>query len=340
MDRWVRWGVLLLLALLVLAPGYFALRAFQSPTTEVIQVPDWGWVQWGEWDYSVFLRPNTVYGVNELGPDHTYYSTLVDSIEARFSYNFTTDTPASIEGWYEITTTLAVGELPAERILLVPRTPFVEQDSTQASFALTLPIDRQTHQDRVQEILAETGVQTRVDATVTYVAHVEVTATTGRGAIEEVLEPTLVVPLSEEAFEITGERTLQDNGVVYTTQVRPILGVEDRLRNWLILTAVTPLIAVGFFLLTASKPAGTDPLAQEVRRIRRKYRKRIVHAGPGAATLPGGEVVVVAGMDDLARVSEELLKPIIYTNSDRQGGAHVFYIVDGTTRYQYRLAGD
>jgi hypothetical protein len=42
-------------------------------------------------------------------------------------------------------------------------------------------------------------------------------------------------------------------------------------------------------------------------------------------------------MDDLARVSEELLKPIIYANSEARGGTHLFYIVDGTTRYEYRL---
>ena len=55
--------------------------------------------------------------------------------------------------------------------------------------------------------------------------------------------------------------------------------------------------------------------------------------------MPGREVVTVASMEDLARVSEELLKPIIYCALADQGEQHVFYTVDGATRYQYELAG-
>jgi hypothetical protein len=42
-------------------------------------------------------------------------------------------------------------------------------------------------------------------------------------------------------------------------------------------------------------------------------------------------------MEDLARVSEELLKPIIYANPDGTIRGHHFYIVDGATRYEYQL---
>ena len=38
---------------------------------------------------------------------------------------------------------------------------------------------------------------------------------------------------------------------------------------------------------------------------------------------------------DLARVSEELLKLVIYCGLADQAEQHVFYTVDGATRYQY-----
>ena len=43
----------------------------------------------------------------------------------------------------------------------------------------------------------------------------------------------------------------------------------------------------------------------------------------------------MASMEDLVRVSEELLKPIIYCGPADQREQHVFYTVDGATRYQY-----
>lgn len=325
------------MAFLALMPAYLTIRESLRPTTELVQAPSWGWVHWAEWDYSVFLRPNTVFGTEELGPGQTYYNTLVDSIEARFSYDFATDVPARITGWYEVTTTLAVGELPGERVLVVPRIEFAQEEGSQASVALTVPVDRQVYRDRVQEILSETGVQTRVDATVTYVAHVEVAASAAAGTVQEVLEPTLTLPLGQEAFSITGDRALRDSGVVYQSEVRPIPDAGGGRWAWLAVTALSTLL-LGFSRGTVPRTAEADPLGQEARRLRRKYRKRIAHAGPGAADLPGGEVVAVASMDDLARVSEELLKPIIYANSSSQGGAHLFYIVDGSTRYEYRLS--
>ncbi|HLF05205.1 MAG TPA: hypothetical protein VI855_08320, partial [Dehalococcoidia bacterium] len=191
LDPWVRRGVAL--ALLAVLPGYFTLRAFLTPATQVVQAPAWGWAHRGEWDYTVFMKPNTVYGTQELGPGLTYFDALVEGMEARFSYTFTTDTPARIEGWYEVYADLAVGELPAQRFLLVSRTPFLQEpDGTAvyqgaassaptalplpgqgaiARIAVPLPVDRKGYQGRVQQMLAEAGVRARGEATLTYFAH-------------------------------------------------------------------------------------------------------------------------------------------------------------------------
>ncbi len=81
-----------------------------------------------------------------------------------------------------------------------------------------------------------------------------------------------------------------------------------------------------------------DALAKQAWAIRRKYRKRLAQAAPGEGKLPGGEAVPVAAMDDLARISEELLKTIVYRAPHAPAeAAHLFYIVDGPTRYEFRL---
>ena len=326
------------LALLVLAPAYLAYQAFQTPTTVVYRVPVWGWVHWGEWDYSVFLKPNTLYDARELGPGLTYYETLVEGIEARFSYNMTTDAPARIEGWYEITADLAAGELLRERVLVVPRTTFEVTEGSSVSVEQVLPIDREAYRARLEQMAEETGLQAGEDPTVTYTAHVEAEAVAGTGSTRQVLEPNLVVPLTGATFTIEGDRSLKANGVIRRTETSPASGVQLRHRYFLAATGILAIIPPIFALVTAARPRRPDPLAREAGRIRRRYRKRIAEAGPGEPQLPGGEVVSVASMRDLARISEELLKPIIYRGPSDQEDQHVFYTVDGATRYQYTLA--
>ncbi|MCI0823401.1 MAG: hypothetical protein J4N90_01540 [Chloroflexi bacterium] len=214
------------LALLVLAPAYLAYQAFQTPTTVVYRVPVWGWVHWGEWDYSVFLKPNTLYDARELGPGLTYYETLVEGIEARFSYNMTTDAPARIEGWYEITADLAAGELLRERVLVVPRTTFEVTEGSSVSVEQVLPIDREAYRARLEQMAEETGLQAGEDPTVTYTAHVEAEAVAGTGSTRQVLEPNLVVPLTGATFTIEGDRSLKANGVIRRTETRPASGAH------------------------------------------------------------------------------------------------------------------
>jgi hypothetical protein len=105
-------------------PGYFTVRDYLTPTKVIFQVPDWGWSQSGEWDHFVLMAPNTIYGTREVGPNREYFSSLVEGIEARFSYTLVIDAPARIDGWYEVTAKLAAGNLFQERTLLTPKTPF------------------------------------------------------------------------------------------------------------------------------------------------------------------------------------------------------------------------
>ena len=354
----VRLGIMAALALLALVPGYLALRAFQSSTTVVHQVPVWGWAHRGQWDYTVFVRPNTVYGATTLGPGLTYYDNLVEGIEARFSYTFATDAPAvsaagsvpitininrGNRGWYQVTAELAAGELLRERIAVVPKTPLTtpQEEDSGLGLELSLNIDRGAFLARLEELAAEAGVPIGRDATVTYTARVEVTAVGPTGETRQVLEPTLVVPLTGQTFTISGDGPLAEDGVFRQSEERPRPGVTSRRRDTVLATVLTALLLPVFALATTGAPrqpaTREDALARQARSIARKYRKRLAQAAPGDRELPGAEVVPVAGMADLARVSEELLKPIVYRPSASAQESHIFYIVDGATRYEFLL---
>jgi len=334
-ERRVRLGIIAALALLVLVPAVLTYRAFDDPTTKVFRVPLWGWVHWAEWDYSVFLKPNSTQDSEELGPGSVYYENLVEGIEARFSYNFTTDSDAQIDGWYNITADLVAGDLLRERTLLVPRTPFDSGDSSRVNLTFEIAIDRAAQLARIEEMADEKGIRADDDPTVTYTAHVEAEAFTETERVKQIMDPNLVVPLTGETFTLSGNRTPLRNGVVRIDEERPINGVDSKRRNLIVATVILVFTAPLFAMATVAGVQRDDALAREAQRIRRKYRKRISDASPGSSGLPGQEVVAVGSIADLLRVSEELLKPIIYCELTKQGEQHVFYTVDGLTRYQY-----
>ncbi len=331
-------AVRLALVLLVLVPAYLALRAFQAPTTEVHQVPVWGWAHRGEWDYTVLLKPNTVSGATTAGPGLTYYDNLVEGIEARFSYTFATDLPAPpapIQGSYEVTAELAAGTLPRERVAIIPKTPLTLIQEGGANLELALTIDREAYLARLEELAAEVGAPVGSDPTVTYTARVEVTATGPEGEVRQVLEPALVVPLSGQTFTISGQRSLDGHGTVRRSETRPRPGVTERQRNSLIATGLAALLALLIALLTPlgarRQPSREEALARQARSITRKYRKRLAQAALGHTDLPGSDAVPVAVMADLARVSEELLKPVVYRPPMSAQEPHVIYITVATT---------
>jgi hypothetical protein len=342
MDGRVRLGIIAGLTVLALLIGYRAYQAFEEPTTRVYRVPAWGWVSWAEWDYSVSLKPNTLYSTRELGPDLTYYESLVEGLEARFSYNFVTDIPTRLEGWYDVTVDLSGGKLLNEGATLVPRTPFGLKEGKSVNVGLVVPVDREAFRRRIKEMARETGLEPGTDPKVTYTAHIEARAFTKTESARQNQEITLVVPLTGTTFAISGDRSEKKSGVVRRDEERPIPGVGSRWRKVLGSAAALAIVPALFALVTTAGPRlGGGPLghgARDAGRIRRRYRKRIVEAAKGESALPGGEVVAVASMGDLVRVSAELLKPIIYHAAGDQA-EHLFYVVDGATRYQYGLNG-
>ena len=305
-------------------------------------VPLWGWAQRGQWDYTVLLKPNTVYGATTAGPGLTYFDRLVEGIEARFIYTFATDTPADFTGWYQVTSDLASGELLRERLQVVPRTPIKEEETTVVGLELEVAIDRRALVARVEEMAAEAGVVVEEEPTVTYTARVELAAAAlTEGRSRQVLERSLVVPLTGETFTISGAEALNKDGVFRSPEDRPRPGWAERQRNTLVATGVAALLAPLFALVTRPGPRPTrspeDALAKQARAIMRKYRKRLAQAAPGETDLPGGEAVPLEDMAGLARVADDLLKPIVYRPPTTAQEPHIFYIIDGATRYEFQL---
>ena len=210
---------------------------------------------------------------------------------------------------------------------------------------LEFPVDRGAYRARLVEVAAETGLDLPTAADVTYTAHVEVSAAREGAGIRRVMEPSLVVPLGETpSFEISGNRQIANNGVLRLPEEVTRSGLGRQGGISMVISGSLVLVAVMFALVTSSQHRTTrvsvDSVARQAGQLRRRYRKRIAVGASVESELPGDQMVPVDAMPDLVKISEELLKPIIYLEVSYPNQQYLFYLVDGSTRYEYRLIAE
>lgn len=67
-------------------------------------------------------------------------------------------------------------------------------------------------------------------------------------------------------------------------------------------------------------------------RVRKKYKQVLVDIEELPEIKPGETVIPLGSLDDLVRISDDLLKPVLHQASE---GRHVYCTIDGSVRYQY-----
>ena len=330
----IRLGLLAALCLMLLVPGFLAFKAIRTPISETRQVVTGQWQHNADWDYSVFLKPNSLFAEDSLGPGATYFDTLTEGMEARFTYSYTSDLSARVEGWYEVEAKVVAEELWEKSSFLFPRTNF--QEEVPFTLDLDFPVDRQAYEKVVAEIEEETEIRAR-GTSVVFTARIHTKAVEGEvPSGNDVLEPTIIVPLNSSSFEITGIPSASNQQTVMRTERNVVAGVEERRKNTVLLTVLLVLIPLIFALVTTTAPLADNPVTQRALALLQRYKKRIAVA-THQDLVPVSEVVPLQSMEGLVRVSDETLKPIIYYASGNPGHDHRFYILDGAVRYEYKL---
>ena len=108
--------------------------------------------------------------------------------------------------------------------------------------------------------------------------------------------------------------------------------------NWriasLLATAITiPLLTVTTWFYLKTKP---PPSPKPIRKIIGPHKELIAETTqkPPEATT----TIDIKTLEDLAKISEALIKPILYSTSPTTNGQtiHIFYIIDNNTKYQFK----
>lgn len=300
----------------------------------------------GWFDYEVRLKHNKLYGATvlrseglptaedssttqTLGPGLVYFPRIIDSIKASFSYQFNCNKPISSRSEeVEIT---AIIENPGawnKTLVLLPET------KQSADFTVSFPVDIAYFKKVIDAIQGETGA-TGGSYNLKIKADVRTIAQTDLGVVNDLYTQTLEGKLGGNTLTWDKELSQSQSGSIGEAAAASPGGGD--LRGLSIGGQVIALLALLYFGWCSTQPvpapvAQVSPAEIETARVRKKYKQVLVDIEELPGIKPGETVIPLGSLDDLVRISDDLVKPVLH---QVEQGRHIYCVIDGPVRYQY-----
>ncbi|MDH5451557.1 MAG: DUF5305 domain-containing protein, partial [Candidatus Bathyarchaeota archaeon] len=191
----------------------------------------------------------------------------------------------------------------------------------------------------VDTIDTETGTRTTTyNIKIKPIIHT--TAETTAGTIDETFTPTLTIAFKSDAT--TGNyidiQNLQQTktGKIQDTQTNYLPWTKN-LQYAAYIFLATTLSATAFtsFAYLKLKPTFPQQPPKPIEKIIQPYKDIIAQTTEPPSKTPQTKTITLTTLEDLAKIAETLIKPILHTQKDEE---HIFYIIDNDTTYQYTAA--
>lgn len=307
----------------------------------------------GTFDYTIYLEENTLYDADFVKPPATTPYTppepktlgvgpvipyqLTDRIDASYYYNFRADQPVrELAEEITITATIENPDIWSRTFILVPSTRETE------NFRVDFPVDISYLNELLTAIRDETGIPAETQNLIIE-AFVHVTAQTDYGPIDEVFTQTLSTEMGGGSLIWNEELLTTQEGAITTTQIIPNpsrylgLSVDGLKTTSLILVLIFLVIFIASLVFhNQTKPAELPLFEKEALAAGKKYADRIAEAS-GQTPTAGEKIISLGSIEDLVKVADELGKPIIHQPPTAAEKRHTYYVIDGTTQYQYLI---
>lgn len=283
--------------------------------------------------------PSTPIPLQELGPGLVYFTRIIDSVEASFSYQFDCDKPLSEQSEeVEITAIIENPGKWSKSIVLVPKT------RQTGDFIISFPIDLDYFNEVIDAIEEETGVRGG-SYNLKIQAAVHTAAKTGLGDIDEVYSQFLEGKLEGNILTF-GEELSQSQSGSIVGAVTPTAPEESGWKtSWLgglsvpwLGGLVVALLALGYLGWNQARLrlAGISAAEIQAARAKKKYKQALVDIEELPKVKPNEIIIPLNSLDDLVRIADDLVKPVLHQVEE---GRHIYCTIDGDVRYQYVIPG-
>ena len=185
-SRWLKLGSLVGVCLLLIAAGFGVWKAFSLPARTEQPIALVNYEHRGEFDYLVYLKPNSLYDSPQPQEEETeeetspvFFRNIIDEAWLAFSYNFSCGQPLS-----SITNKVVISAIVENPDMWQKEVPILEETHEGQQVSVEFPLDVEPLESVVDEIEDEIGVRGYGNQFVIRAA-VHTTAVTALGQIIE-----------------------------------------------------------------------------------------------------------------------------------------------------------
>jgi hypothetical protein len=213
-SPWLKLGSLVGACLLLIAAALGVWRAFSLPTSTELPTALVNYEHRGEFDYSVYLKPNSLYGspqppqeVTEEETVQVFFRNIIDEASLTFSYNFSCGQSLST-----ITNEVVISAIAEDPGMWQKEIAILEETHGGQQVSVEFPLDLESLEGVVDEIEDEIGVR-RIGSQFVIRAAVHTTAVTALGQlIEDDFSHRITVAVQAYTFKLEGSLQRSDAG--------------------------------------------------------------------------------------------------------------------------------
>ena len=328
LDEKIRRGVILGLVVILLILSIGAIRAYKQPLmmTDTIEICNYD--QSSIIDYKVHLKNNTLFAKKVLGTDLTYFSKITKSIEVQPEYRFSTSCSRNIEGYYDMVVVLRDPGVWEKRYPIERTVRFNEQN---ASVEITkgFTIDLADYKKKIDII--EKQIEYKSSKPELRIEFNTYTKTVNGTDFENNVVSTLNIPLTS-VYSIESKPISTTSMPITMTRKVANKNIEKKRTQYAISLIISILFLLTAYYITIPKVDTRDDRQRILDDFFSKHKDYIIKVSSVFPPKDEGAVVFMRSLEEIAKISEEIAKPMVYQIRD-DDGKDVFFLFDDTTTY-------
>lgn len=297
----------------------------------------------GTYDYVASLKPNAIYdNKTTLKPgEGPVYRRITDHIDINFTYTFECSRPTNLHIQYKVTEYVETPKWTKRISELPDKTISTNGTGTTLTINNISPINVSSIQDFAKAMQGDTGISLSVySANIRIMMYIE--AESNGDIINETFSPTLTMEFqsSREEGDIISITGLEDSNSGQITQTETIYHSWVQSQRYIsyALSTVTffglVMTTWAFMRTRPHKPPKPEKLLEDfIAPYEEIIAETIQEPSVEKPRLAPVTTIIVETMEDLVKIAEILGKPILHTYQQPEN--HIFYVFDGTTRYEF-----
>ncbi len=329
LNKNIRKVIIFVLIILILFFTCLIYNEAYNTGFEEQKIPVYSYNNKGSINYTVYLKSNKLYNDNKLDEGKLYITEFVDYLEVNLRYEFIGEKDADVKAEYSTIANVQGFNKEGEKVFNIWEKDFlIAPNKTISIYDNKILINEKVklnineYNTFVEDI--EEASKINCQTKLTLFMNVNLTGTTEKGAIEDSISTSLIIPLDVTMFEITGNNIVDKPGVI-----EEIIKVQIPVNKNLIITygiimafLIMALMTLIFFSQAAPEK---DQLEKALNKIFKNHGDRLVAL---KTMISENKPLIVKSIDDLVKIADEIGKPILYIYRDDYKKINKFYVVN------------